>query len=200
MTSRTIDSASLSPRDAYYMLIDTIVPRPIAWVLTRSEDGLPNLAPFSFFTGVTGRPPTLLLSLAPRIDRHDDGTRTLREKHTLANLRSTREMVVHVAPKSRRSQLVASAGDTPQRASELDDLGFGEPVPGTWVDVPRLPELPISMECRLDRIIPVGHPATHLVLAEVLGWHVHDDLLVNGRVPSQPWAPLARLGVEGYQD
>jgi len=200
MKSRAIDSASLSPREAYYMLVDTIVPRPIAWVLTQSTDGFPNLAPFSFFTGVTGRPPTLLLSLAPRIERHEDGTRTLREKHTLRNLRATRELVVHVAPKSRHVQVAESAVDSPSRESELRDLGFGDPVRGTWVDVPRLPELPISMECRLDRIIPVGDPATQLVLAEILGWHVHEDLLVDGRVPSKSWEPLARLGVEGYQD
>jgi flavin reductase (DIM6/NTAB) family NADH-FMN oxidoreductase RutF len=197
---RSIAASSLSPRDAYFMLIDTIVPRPIAWVLTRSLDGIPNLAPFSFFSGVTGRPPTLVLSFSPRIDRDPDGTRSVREKDTLANLRATSQMIVHVAPRSRRAQVVASSDELPPRVTELTDLGFGEPVPGTWVDVPRLPELPVAMECRLDRIIPVGDPATHLVLGEVLGWHIREDLIREGRVPSASWEPLARLGVEGYQD
>jgi len=198
MTSRHIDSSQLSARDAYFMLIDTIVPRPIAWVTTVSADGVPNLAPFSFFSGVTGRPPTLAISLAPRVDRHADGSRDVREKHTLANLRSTGELIVHVTPKERQAQVVASAVDRPPSASELTDLGFGPTESGTWVQVPRLVELPIAMECRVDRIIPVGHPATHLVLAEVLGWHVREALFVDGRVPSAAWGPLARLGVEGY--
>lgn len=197
-THRAVPASDLSSRDAYFMLIDTVVPRPIAWTTTVGRDGVPNLAPFSFFMGVTGSPPTIAVSIAPKVVRHPDGTRDIEVKHTLANLRATGELIVHVAPAPLRDRVVASAAALPRSEGELHDLGFTDVVPGTWVGAPRLAELPVALECRVDRIVPVGHPATHLVLAEVLGWHVREDLFVDGRVPSAGFHPLARLGIESY--
>ena len=188
----------LSARDGYSLLIDSIVPRPIAWVSTRSAEGTPNLAPFSFFTGVTGAPPTLVFSVVPRSVRGPDGRKTSVEKDTLVNVRATGEFIVHAAPKTLRSQVVATSGDHPPDVDEIELVGL-ETVPGTWVDVPRVVSLPVAMECRLLQLIPVGRLPAVMVLGEVLGWHLRDDLVdAAGRIPSAGWGPLARLGIEGY--
>ena len=200
MTHARIDAATLSGRRAYQLLIDTIVPRPIAWVTTMSPDGVPNLAPFSFFTGVTARPPTLALSIAQRTERAPDGRRALHDKHTVANLRASGELIVHIPSRRHRDQVVASGEALPADPQELVALGFSDIQPGTWVDVPRLGEAAVAMECRVEQIVPVGEPPVSLVLARVLGWHVREDLLVDGRIPAAGIDPLARLGVDGYQE
>lgn len=193
------EAAELSGGRAYQLMIDSIVPRPIAWVTTVSAGGVPNLAPFSFFSGVTSRPPTLSLSITKRVRRGADGGRQIEEKHTVQNLVATGELIVHVASRADRERVVASAAELPVDPRELQNLGFSDVVPGTWVAAPRLAELGVAMECRVDRIIPVGDPAVSLVLARILGWHVHDALLVDGRIPVAGLDPLGRLGVDGYQ-
>jgi flavin reductase (DIM6/NTAB) family NADH-FMN oxidoreductase RutF len=190
----------MGTREAYQLLIDSIVPRPIAWLTTRAADGTPNLAPFSFFTGVTAAPPVVVVNIAPRVLRDADGGRTTRDKDTLANLRATGEFVVHVAPRAKRSEVVLSAAAHPPELDEIALAGLAT-VPGTWVDVPRITELPLAMECRVLQLVPVGRLPATMVLGQVLGWHVHDELVdAEGRVPSVGWGPLGRLGVEGYQD
>ena len=195
-----IESAEQSSRRAYQLMIDSIVPRPVAWVTTVSSTGVPNLAPFSFFTGVTSSPPTLALSITKRVVRGPDGGRHLEEKHTVQNLLANGELIVHIASRARRDQVVASSAELPADPRELEKLGFTDVVPGSWVDVPRLAALGVAMECRVDRIIPVGDPPVSLVLARILGWHVQDTLLQGGRIPVAGLDPLGRLGVDGYQE
>ncbi len=88
-----IDARSLSPPALYSLLIGCVVPRPIAWVATVSADGIPNLAPFSFFMGVCPDPPTLAISIGPR---GAGGSDIAGQKDTLRNLETTGEFVVSV--------------------------------------------------------------------------------------------------------
>ncbi len=193
-------AGDLSRREAYFMLIDSIVPRPIAWVTTISEDGVPNLAPFSFFTGLSAKPPTLVLSIASRVSRSDDGGRQARPKDTLANLRAGGEFIVHSALGALRDSVLQSAENHPPEVDEISLLGF-ETTPGTWTSVPRIAALPLAMECRLLEEFSFGDPPTTLVIGEVLGWHVDDEMIGDdGRFYSSRWGPLGRLGVEGFQD
>ena len=192
-------AADLSQREAYYLLIDSIVPRPIAWVTTVSASGVPNLAPFSFFTGVSAQPPTLAISIASRVIRGSDGTRQVRPKDTLSNLRETGEFIVHVAPADCRAQVLRSAEN---HAPEVDEIALCdfETVPASFTSPPRISALPVAMECRLLREVGLGDPPTTLVIGEVLGWHIDDAMLgEDGRIYSERWQPLARLGVEGFQ-
>ena len=193
-------SAELSQREAYSLLVDSIVPRPIAWVSTASAAGVPNLAPFSFFTGVSARPPTLALSIASRVVRAADGSRQVRSKDTLTNLRETGEFIVHVTPMACRDQVLRSAEDHPPDLDEIALLDF-ETVQGSWTGAPRIPALPVAMECRLLHEVAFGDPPTTLVVGEVLGWHIDDAMLgEDGRIYSAGWEPLGRLGIEGFQD
>ncbi len=192
-------AAGLSQREAYHLLIDSIVPRPIAWVSTLSAEGVPNLAPFSFFTGVSARPPTLALSIASLVTRAPDGSRQVRPKDTLANLRGNGEFIVHAVPSVCSSQVLRTAERHPPEVDEIDLVQF-ETVPGSWTKPLRIPSLPVAMECRLLQEVPLGDPPTTLIVGEILGWHV-DDAMVgeDGRVYSARWKPLGRLGVEGFQ-
>ena len=193
-------ASELSQRDSYYLLIDSIVPRPIAWVSTISAAGVPNLAPFSFFMGVSARPPTLALSIASLVTRDDEGARHVRPKDTLANLRETGEFIVHVAPAHHREQVLRSAERHPPELDEIALLNLETRI-GNWTAVPRIPSLPVAMECRLLREVELGDPPTTLVIGEVLGWHVDDEVLgEDGRIYSACWQPLGRLGVEGFQE
>ena len=184
-------------RDLYHLLVDTIVPRPVAWVLTLSPDGVPNLAPFSFFSGVCARPPTLSVSVASKAAVGPDGARCFVPKDTARNARHRGFFTVHLAPASRVEEVGFTAADHPAGTDVPGALGL-RAEPGRWSPVPWLPDLPIAMECRLAQVVEVGSPPNHLLLGEVLGWHVEDALVdEEGRIASD-WDPLGRLGISGY--
>jgi len=191
-------ASDLSGRHTYLRMIDTIVPRPVAWVLTLSPAGVPNLAPFSFFNGVVARPPIVSVSVGAKPVDDGAGGRRYEAKDTTRNIEHHREFVIHLAPHGLAADVERSAEDHPEGTDVPDLLGL-RTCPSTWVSVPRLPALPIAIECRLHQIVPVGAPPASLILGEVLGWHVRDDLVgEDGRVRVAGWDPLARLGVDRY--
>ncbi|KAB2664916.1 MAG: flavin reductase family protein, partial [Verrucomicrobia bacterium] len=106
-----LDPEALSVRDLYQWLIHTVVPRPIAWVSTLDAAGRPNLAPFSFFTAVCARPPTLMF--CPANDRFG------RPKDTLANIEATGEFVVNLVPFALAEKMNATAATLPPGESEF---------------------------------------------------------------------------------
>ena len=111
-----LDFTSLAPRDAYRWMIGTILPRPIAWVSTVAADGRPNLAPFSFFQGVTANPPTLMF--VPVNKR--GGT----PKDTLRNLREVPEFVVNLVSFALAEKMNATAAELPHGESEFAAFGI----------------------------------------------------------------------------
>jgi flavin reductase (DIM6/NTAB) family NADH-FMN oxidoreductase RutF len=154
------------------LLTAAIVPRPIAWITSRSPDGVVNLAPFSFFTAVTHRPPTLAVAIA-----HRDP-----EKDTLRNLRSTGEAVVHLIPPGMAEAANASSAPYPAGVSEAERLGL-DLITMAPVAVPRLAVAEIALACRLDRCIPVGEPATTLVLLQVVSVEIAEAVATAGGLP-----------------
>ncbi len=192
-----VDAATLSGRALYDLLVDTVVPRPVAWVLTLSADGAPNLAPFSFFSGVCARPPMLSVSVASKPVLGSDGQRRFVPKDTVSFARERGHFTVHIAPASQREAVASTAADHPPGTDVPALLGLSLN-PGSWGPIPWSPDLPVAMECRLEQVVEVGEPVTHMLLGRVLGWHVQDALVdADGRVPSG-WDPLARLGISGY--
>jgi flavin reductase (DIM6/NTAB) family NADH-FMN oxidoreductase RutF len=193
-----IDASTLSGRAAYQLLIDTVLPRPVAWITTRNPSGSLNLAPFSFWNGVCGRPPIVSVAISAKIVTAPGGVRSFEPKQTAVNLRRTREAVVHLATVGVREAVEHSALDHPLDTDLFATFGLTE-APCRHVSLPRAAELPVALECRLHQELPVGEPPTSLMLLEVLGWHVRDDLVQpDGRIVGLAWQPLARLGVEGY--
>ncbi|MDP8922772.1 MAG: flavin reductase family protein [Chloroflexota bacterium] len=163
------DAAALSSRDAYRLMIGSIVPRPIAWASTVSAGGHGNLAPFSFFTAVTSAPPTLCFSAS-----HRGGG----PKDTLQNVAETGEFVVNVVDEDVAEAMNLTSEEAPPEVDELR-LAKLTPAPSRLVRPPGVAEAPIRMECRLDRLVDVGRApdGATLVLGEIVAWHVRDDLL-----------------------
>lgn len=186
-----IDPAGVSARDLYKVLISAIVPRPVAWVSTLSLDGVANLAPFSFFSGVTSRPPMISLAIGSRAWNGE-----VVAKDTLRNIESTREFVVHATTESLADVANRSAAEFPPDVSEIAELGLTA-APSFKVKPPRILESPVALECVLDRVIRVGDPPlTGLVLGIVVAIHV-DDAVWNpaaGGVDYEKLRPASRLG------
>lgn len=183
-------SSAIDRRAAYRWLIGCVVPRPIAWITTISVEGVVNLAPFSFFNGVTASPMVLSVAIGHREPLKD----------TLRNLRTTREAVVHIVPPARLADVHQSGGDYAASVSEVGELGLPT-VPSNVVRPPRLAEAQVAFECRLLQEIPVGEPATALCLLEVIHLHAADGILATDGFPDpHKLSAPARLGNRSYLD
>lgn len=177
--------------DLYKLIIGCIVPRPIAFVATRSAAGLPNLAPFSFFNAVCSNPPTLAFSV---IDR---GTRM---KDTSRNIGEHPEFIVHIVSEPIAEKMNLTSGEYGGHINEFVEAGFTA-VPGTAVEVPRVKEALVAMECRLTHHIRIGArpPYCSHILGEVLYWHVDDSILMErGRVDADALKAVGRMGGSEY--
>jgi flavin reductase (DIM6/NTAB) family NADH-FMN oxidoreductase RutF len=187
-----IDLAQLRPRDAYGLLISTILPRPIAWVSTVSSEGRGNLAPFSFFQGVTANPPTLLFVVA--------NTRDGGRKDTLRNVEATGEFVVNLVPFALAEAMNATSASLPHGESEFERFGIAS-APSARVRPPRVAASPVALECALDRIVTVGEGplAGNVVFGRIVHAHVEDAVLgPDGRPDPAKLDLIGRLGGEGY--
>lgn len=192
-----IDPQSLPPLAVYKLLIGCIVPRPIAWVSTLSADGVPNLAPFSFFMGVCDNPPTLAFSVGPRGGETKAGVTG--RKDTLQNVEATGDFVVNVVDDTLAEQMNLTSGDYPPEVDEFALVGLTA-TPSIKVRAPRILEAPISMECRVAQILRVGRGPHSLVLGEILYFHLRDDLYnrATGRIDMQCLKPVGRLAGHMY--
>jgi flavin reductase (DIM6/NTAB) family NADH-FMN oxidoreductase RutF len=169
-----IDLGTLEPRDAHDLLASAIIPRPIAWVCSINAEGQVNLAPFSFFTGVTWRPATLCVSITNR----PDGSR----KDTVRNIEESGDFVVNMVSQDLAPRMVETAATLPYGVNEAAEAKVPL-VPSVKVKAPRVRESRVAFECALDRIVTVGEGpcAGNLVLGTILLMHVRDDLIVDGK-------------------
>lgn len=176
MTSRpfsSFDLQHLSSHEKYQLLASTIVPRPIALVTSRGQDGSANAAPFSFFNVLSPDPPILALGIEDRSDG--------RTKDTKRNLRNAGEFVVNLVSEEMAAAMNRCAADFPPEVNELDESGF-ETLEADVVDAPRILAAPVSFECRLYMELRLGQDGCNSVLlAEVTRVHLIDDALSNDR-------------------
>lgn len=183
-----INAQDLDETSAYKLLVGTIIPRPIAWVSTLSTQGVRNVAPISFFTCVGRKPPRVSLSIQPRSDR-----RTL--KDTFVNIRDTGEFVVNIATMAQVAAVNDSAVEFAPDEDEFEMIGI-EPEASTWVKPPRVTGSPVALECKLWQAIASEDALSHLVLGEVVGWYLRDDMYIAGRVDFGAVHPVGRLAAE----
>jgi flavin reductase (DIM6/NTAB) family NADH-FMN oxidoreductase RutF len=187
-----IDFTKLSPRDAYNWMADTITPRPIAWVSTVSPEGRTNLAPFSFFNGITGNPPTLMFSAV--------NNRSGERKDTVRNIEATGEFVVNLVTHAHTGQMNACAALLPYGESEFDQFGIA-PAASAHVRPPRVEAAPVAFECRLHSIVPVGEGAgaASVVFGRIVSAYVSDTVLAaGGGIDPALLDTVGRLGGENY--
>lgn len=172
----------------YKLLTGVIVPRPIAWVGTETEDSIYNLAPFSAFTMISYDPPMIGISM---------GLREGSEKDTLTNIRRSGEFVVNCASWEMRDHVHESAIAHSAEISEADLLGLTT-VPSISIKTPRLKSSKIAMECVVHKILSFGRAGSHFVTATVQRFFVEDDLITDGKISPVDAEPLCRLAGPNY--
>ncbi len=187
-----IDPCHHEPRDIYKLMTGAIVPRPIAFVASISAEGVRNLAPFSFFAGVSANPP--VICFCPMV-RGSDG----KKKDTLRNIEAVREFVVNVVSEDLVQQMNLCSGEYPPEVDEFALSGL-TPVASDLVKPPRVGEARISMECRLRQIIPVSDEplGASVVLGEIVRFHVHDELFDNFKIDPDRLGAIGRMGGPTY--
>ncbi|MBN2470927.1 MAG: flavin reductase family protein [Anaerolineae bacterium] len=183
----------MPPRAAYRLMLSSIVPRPIAWVSTLGPDGIPNLAPYSFFNGISGKPLIIMLAIAQKSDRFGGGI-----KDTLYNLQATGEFVINIVDLTLAEAMNQTAGEWPYTTDEFAVADL-QAAPSLDVRPPRVAGARVAMETRLHQIVPVSGSTTTIVLGRIVRFHVRADLLrADGLVDAARLEPLARLGGAEY--
>ena len=182
-----IDPAALPARDAYRLMISCVAPRPIAFVTTLGRDGRSNLAPFSFFNGVSSDPPVVSIAVSTK----RDGSK----KDTWANIEETGEYVINVVTPELMDAVIVGARELPRGVSELE-LSKEPTLPSARVKPPRLARSPVSLECQLLKILEVEETA--LILGRVLLYHVQDKVYRDGRVDPRLAVFVGRMGDDLY--
>jgi len=188
-----VDPAQNTNQDNYKLIIGSVVPRPIAFVSSLSASGELNLAPFSFFTGVCSNPPTVLF--CPMVRASDT-----HKKDTLLNIEETGEYVVNVVSEDIVAQMNQTAAEFPRGINEFEESGLTA-APSVIVKPPRVLESPLSMECKLQQVIPVGDGSLgsgYVVLGTVVQFHIREDLYSSGRIDTIGLKPVSRLAGAAY--
>ncbi|MBI5258959.1 MAG: flavin reductase family protein [Burkholderiales bacterium] len=153
---------------SYKLLTATVVPRPIAWVVSADAQGVLNAAPFSFFNFFSGFPPVVCLGIGQRRGGHKD---------TLANLQARGEFVINLVSEDLVEAMNITAVDFPPGEDELAVAGLAT-LPSHKVSVPRIAASPVALECRYQQALPVDRTG-HIVIAHVVAMHIRDDAVLN---------------------
>lgn len=182
---------ALSALDLYRLLTNSVLPRPIAWVSTRSKQGIDNLAPFSFFTIASVQPPVLAIVQLQPPNRP--------AKDTLLNLRATKECVVNIVTHDLLDAMNATAAEYPPEVSEFDAAHITR-CPSQWVTALGVQDAPVRYECRLrDEQELANNPmGGTLILLDVVGIIISDTVLHNGTLTSTQLDAIGKLGGDWY--
>lgn len=186
-----LDPRTLAPMEFYKLYLQIITPRPIAWVSTVSAEGLRNLAPFSFSSGVGTNPPVHLFCPTNK----GDGSK----KDTLRNVEATGEYVVGVVPYAVREPMNQTSGEYPPTVDEFAAVQL-TPLPSTHVKPARIKESPINMECRVIDILHLGEGphGSNIVIGEILYIHIDDRVMRDGQIDVSLVDTIGRMAGAEY--
>jgi flavin reductase (DIM6/NTAB) family NADH-FMN oxidoreductase RutF len=182
------DFEALSKKDRYKLVVSTVVPRPIAWMVTQDAEGRTNAAPFSFFNVFSNDPVVVGIGVGARGMGGEEGDDF---KDTLANIKATGEFTLCLVSEETAQAMNVTAADYPPGVDELEKAGLTA-APSAKVKVPRIAESPVALECRLWQMIPIG--GHNLVLGEVQAVHVRDDCMLD---PARLYVDTPKLGLVG---
>lgn len=171
-----------------------VVPRPIGWISTADTEGQPNIAPFSYFNAVSDDPPCVMF--CPNGTHQDGGA-----KDTLANINATGEFVFNLVGWDQREAMNQTSANRPHGESEFDFAKLGS-LPCNKVKAPRVAVAAASFECRHLTTVTIppgrGDTGNNVVFGEVIGIHIRDDVIKDGKVDLHAIRPVARLGYMDY--
>lgn len=188
-----IELSTLAPTQIYHLMTQTVIPRPIAWVLTESGSGSYNLAPFSYFTPVASMPPLLMFSVGKKPNGEI--------KDTTRNVIETGRMVVHIAPETLASEVTQTAatldhGESEVIAAQLQLTDF------EGADLPRVEGCPIAFACKLYEVKEIGETPQSLIFAEIEQVFIDPSVIDQESerlvVDALNVNPLSRLGGSQY--
>ncbi len=183
-----IRTDGLNRAQMYQLLIGCVVPRPIAWITSRSEGGVINLAPFSAFTWVCHEPPMIGFAITRRAGELKD---------TARNVIAHGTFVVNIADEPLLEALHLSSADFAPEISEAEHLNLALAASVT-IDVPRLAAVPVALECEFVEALEFGAARQQFIIGNVRSFHVRDDLYENGKIDTAKLRPIARLAGPTY--
>ncbi len=191
---RKIIPGEIPTRDLHQYLLASVSPRPIAFVSTTNNDGIHNLAPYSFFNCFSSNPPILVFSSNRRVSNNTT-------KDTLANVMEQKECVINVVNHDIVRQMTISSIEFPTEVSEFTKSGL-TPIDSEFVRAKRVKESPVQMECKVSDIITLGKHggAGHLVICEVLAMHINESIIdpENQRIDPHKIDLMGRMGRSYY--
>jgi flavin reductase (DIM6/NTAB) family NADH-FMN oxidoreductase RutF len=182
--------SELAAKERYRLLIGLVVPRPIAFITTRSEDGVVNAAPFSFFNLMGEDPPIMVVSLESRADGSI--------KDTMRNIRRAGEFVVNLVDEAIAAAMHQASANYPPEVSEVSAVGLSL-APCRDVAIERIAEAPASLECKVLQTVAIG-PTRRIVIGEIFRLHVRDTLVdpATKRIREDAYHPVGRLYANSY--
>jgi flavin reductase (DIM6/NTAB) family NADH-FMN oxidoreductase RutF len=189
-----IDLSALKPAQVYFHMVQTLIPRPIAWVLSETEQNKYNLAPFSYFNAVCSDPPLVMLS----IGKKPDGSL----KDTRANIEQHKDYIIHIAHREMLQDLNASSATLDASISELEQLGI-ETTGFEGSRLPRIKACRIAYACECHEIHELGNTPQSVIYGKIRRIYVDDaiaSITEKGRlkVHADKLDPVARLGADEY--
>lgn len=189
-----LNFTDLSANQRYHVMTQTIIPRPIAWVLTDSGDENFNLAPFSYFTAVSSKPALLMISVGKKPNGDN--------KDTLTNVLKNKKMVIHIASEQQAELVTKTAATLAHGESELANSGLTTSVFDGF-PLPRLTQCDIAYGCELYEIKELGDVPQTLIFVEIKQLFISDTVVSQDakqrmNVVADKVKPLARLGGGEY--
>lgn len=184
-----IDPAEIATKDLHQFILGAVAPRPIAFASTLSAEGIPNLAPFSFFNAFSSNPPILIFSANRRVSNNTT-------KDTLKNVEDTGEVVVNVVSHRIVRQMALCSIEYGAEVNEFEKAGF-TPLSSEKVKPFRVAESPVHMECKVEKILPLGEKggAGNLIICNILLMHIAEEIMnENGRIDPHKIDLVARMG------
>lgn len=184
-----IDPAEIATKDLHQFILGAVAPRPIAFASTLSADGIPNLAPFSFFNAFSSNPPILIFSANRRVSNNTT-------KDTLKNVEDTGEVVINVVSHRIVRQMALCSIEYGAEVNEFEKAGF-TPLSSEKVKPFRVAESPVHIECKVEKILPLGEKggAGNLIICNILLMHIAESVMNdNGRIDPHKIDLVARMG------
>ena len=178
------DFATISPADCYKLMASTIVPRPIAWVVTQDAAGSVNVAPYSFFNAVSGNPPLIVLGVGGR----DNGA----PKDTAANIRRSGQFVVNLVNEAMVPAMVVTAADFEPGVNEAALAGLTT-LPSVKIAPPRIAESPVAFECEMFQTVALPNERD-LVIGRIVMMHITSDAMLD---PARHYVDTPKLNMVG---
>jgi flavin reductase (DIM6/NTAB) family NADH-FMN oxidoreductase RutF len=194
---RRFDPAEHSAPDIYKLMIGMVVPRPIAFVSSLDDQGVRNLAPFSYFMACTADPPVVCFVSGYRKAEHP--TQDHRSKDTLRNIIATKEFVVNIVSEEFAEKMNLTSADV---APEVDEFELSRltPVVSELVRPPRVGESHVHMECRLRQLLPIGEApgGGTVIFGDVLRFHVDEAIIHGYKIDPDKLKAIGKMGGPTY--